>query len=213
MAHRFGLKFNHVPYRSSPQSIVDIASGHVHFAFAEAGASQALIRDGKLRALAVSSHQRLPAHPAIPPFAEVAQSARLRDRRLAHAGGALGTPKPILERLNGDMKRIMAAPEMQQRMSNMGLIPLDPAPLGDRALHQVRNRQMADAADHHRPRWHAIAMTVDPGRERCSTVRMTARIAVAAAALWLSLAAQAQQFGPAQFAIKDDDGDPITNSA
>ena len=54
-------------------------------------------------------------------------------------------------------------------------------------------------------------MTVDPGRERCSTVRMTARIAVAAAALWLSLAAQAQQFGPAQFAIKDDDGDPISN--
>ena len=54
-------------------------------------------------------------------------------------------------------------------------------------------------------------MSVDPGRERCSTVRMTARIAVAAAALWLSLAAQAQQFGPAQFAIKDDDGDPITN--
>ena len=46
---------------NSPQSIMDIASGHVHFAFAEAGASLALIRDGKLRALAVSSKQRLPA--------------------------------------------------------------------------------------------------------------------------------------------------------
>ena len=42
-----------------------------------------------------------------------------------------GTPKPILERLNADMKQIMAAAEMQQRMSNMGLIPLDPAPLAE----------------------------------------------------------------------------------
>ena len=64
MARRFGLKFNQVSYRSSPQSIVDIASGHINFAMAEAGASQALIVDGKLRALAVSSKQRLPAHPS-----------------------------------------------------------------------------------------------------------------------------------------------------
>ena len=70
MARRFGLKFNHVPYRSSPQSILDVATGQIHFAFAEAGASQALIGDGKLRALAVSSHQRLPVHPTIPPFSE-----------------------------------------------------------------------------------------------------------------------------------------------
>jgi tripartite-type tricarboxylate transporter receptor subunit TctC len=129
MAHRFGLKFNHVPYRSSPQSIVDIASGHVHFAFAEAGASQALIRDGKLRALAVSSHQRLPAHPTIPPFAEVAQAPDFEIVAWHMLVARSGTPKPILERLNGDMKQIMAAPEMQQRMSNMGLIPLAPAPL------------------------------------------------------------------------------------
>ena len=39
-----------------------------------------------------------------------------------------GTPKPVLDRLNAEMKRIMAAPEMQQRISNMGLIPLDPPP-------------------------------------------------------------------------------------
>jgi tripartite-type tricarboxylate transporter receptor subunit TctC len=37
-----------------------------------------------------------------------------------------GTPRLVVERLNGEMKRIMSAPEMQQRISNMGLIPLDP---------------------------------------------------------------------------------------
>ena len=45
--------------------------------------------------------------------------------------GRAGTPKPILERLNAEMKRIMAAPAMQKRIADMGLIPLDPAPLDE----------------------------------------------------------------------------------
>ncbi len=131
MARRFGLKFTHVPYRNSPQAIVDIASGHIDFGFAEAGASQALIRDGKLRALAVSSKQRLPAHPTIPPLAEAANTPDYEVVAWHMLVARSGTPKPILERLNAEMKRIMGAPEMQQRMANMGLIPLDPPSLAD----------------------------------------------------------------------------------
>ena len=55
MKQRFGFDAAHVPYRNSPQSIADVAAGHVAMAFAEAGASLPLIRDGKLRALAVTS--------------------------------------------------------------------------------------------------------------------------------------------------------------
>jgi tripartite-type tricarboxylate transporter receptor subunit TctC len=131
MARRYGLKFNHVPYRSSPQSILDIASGHIHFAFAEAGASQALIQDGKLRALAVSSKQRLPAHPSIPPFAEAANAPDYEVVAWHMLAARSDTPKPILERLNMEMKRIMGAKEMQDRMAGMGLIPLDPPSLAD----------------------------------------------------------------------------------
>ena len=128
---RFGLKLTHVPYRSSPQSVVDIASGHINFAFSEAGASQALIHDGKLRPLAVSSRQRLPAHPSIPPFAEVSGIADYEVVAWHMLVARSGTPPPILQRLNVEMKRIMSAPEMQQRISGMGLIPLDPAPLAE----------------------------------------------------------------------------------
>ena len=60
MKQRFGFDAAHVPYRNSPQSIADVAAGHVAMAFAEAGASLPLIRDGKLRALAVTSSARLP---------------------------------------------------------------------------------------------------------------------------------------------------------
>ena len=131
MARRFGLKFNAVPYRNSPQSILDVSTGQIPFAFAEAGASQALIGAGKLRALAVSSHQRLPAHPSIPPLADAANIPDYEVVAWHMLVARAGTPKPILERLNAEMKRIMTTPAMQQRMANMGLIPLDPAPLDE----------------------------------------------------------------------------------
>ena len=103
MAQRFGLKMTHVPYRSSPQSIADIAAGHVNLGFAEAGASLPLIRDGKLRALA-------------PDFEAVSWHVLL---------APAGTPKEIIDRLHHEMKRIMSAPDMQQRTSNIGLLPID----------------------------------------------------------------------------------------
>ncbi len=128
---RYDLQLTHVPYRNSPQSILDVAAGHVNFAFAESGASLALIRDGKLRALAVSSKQRLPAHPSVPTFAE---AAGVPDFELVAWHMLVlrsGTPAPIVDRLHAEMKTIMSAPDMQQRIANMGLIPLDPPPIAE----------------------------------------------------------------------------------
>ena len=74
MKQRFGLTMAHVPYRNTPQSISDIVAGHVQLGFAEAGASLPLIREGKLRALAVSSSTRIPTLPDVPTFAEAASA-------------------------------------------------------------------------------------------------------------------------------------------
>ena len=70
LKQKFGLDIAHVPYRNSPQSIADVAAGHVQAAIAEAGASLPLIKDGKLRALAVTSATRFPSMPDVPPLAE-----------------------------------------------------------------------------------------------------------------------------------------------
>jgi tripartite-type tricarboxylate transporter receptor subunit TctC len=67
---QLGFDATHVPYRSTPQSVTDLMGGHVAASFLEAGLSIPLIREGKLRALAVSSAQRLPLLPDVPPFAE-----------------------------------------------------------------------------------------------------------------------------------------------
>jgi tripartite-type tricarboxylate transporter receptor subunit TctC len=125
MAQRFGLKMTHVPYRSSPQSIADIAAGHVNLGFAEAGASLPLIRDGKLRALAVSSLARLPTLPDVPPFGEAAGAPDFEAVSWHVLLAPAGTPKEIIDRLHHEMKRIMSAPDMRQRTSNIGLLPID----------------------------------------------------------------------------------------
>lgn len=62
----------HVPYRNSPQSIAEVAAGHVTASVAEAGASLPLIKDGKLQPLAVTSTTSFPTLPDVPSLAEAA---------------------------------------------------------------------------------------------------------------------------------------------
>lgn len=125
MKQRFGIDMIHVPYRSTPQSITDIAAGHVAAGFAEAGASLPLIRDGKLRALAVSSSTRLDILPDVPPFAEAAGAPDFEAVSWHILFAPAATPKDIVERLHRQMKTIMAAPDMQKRIADLGLIPVD----------------------------------------------------------------------------------------
>ena len=160
MAQRFGLKMTHVPYRNSPQAIADIAAGHVNLGFAEAGASLPLIRDGKLRALAVSSLTRLPTLPDVPPFAEAAGAPDFEavSWHILFAPGrhAEGDRRPAARRRCG---KIMSTPEMKKRASNIGLLPLD-SPLDRRhpELHQVRAGEVGLAGEEARPRRHAVTI-------------------------------------------------------
>jgi tripartite-type tricarboxylate transporter receptor subunit TctC len=125
MKQRFGLNMTHVPYKSTPQSVSDIVAGHVNMSFAEAGATLPLIRDGKLRALAVSASTRVPTLPEVPTFAEAAQVADFEVVSWHMLFAPARTPRPIVERLHAEMKKIMADPEMKKRATNIGLLPID----------------------------------------------------------------------------------------
>jgi tripartite-type tricarboxylate transporter receptor subunit TctC len=125
LKQRFGFDMAHVPYRNSPQSIADVAAGHVAAAIAEAGASLPLIKDGKLNALAVTSATRFPSLPEVPPIAEALGMADLEAVSWHLLFVRHGTPRAIVDRLHGDMKRIMAALDVRQKILNIGLIPHD----------------------------------------------------------------------------------------
>ena len=146
MKQRFGIDLAHVPYRNSPQSIADVAAGHVAMAFAEAGASLPLIRDGKLRALAVTSSTRLPTVPDLPPFGEAVGAPDFETVSWHVLLAPAGTPPDVVDKLHAEMKRIMEAPDMRKKVADVGLIPQNIAPVESQMrLYQGRGREMGHA--------------------------------------------------------------------
>ncbi len=123
MKQTFGFDMTHVPYRSTPQSVTDIAAGHVNLGLVEVGASVPLIREGKLRALAVTSSARLGLIPDIPPFAEAAGAPGFEAVSWHVLVAPAATPKEIVDKLHAEMKRIMGSPEMVKHVADLGLIP------------------------------------------------------------------------------------------
>jgi tripartite-type tricarboxylate transporter receptor subunit TctC len=125
LKQKFGIEMTHVPYRNTGQSITDIAAGHVSLGFVEAGASVPLIKDGKLRALAVSASTRLPLLPDVLPFSEAADAPDFEAVSWHILFAPASTPQNIVGRLHAEMARIMAAPAMQKHVADLGLIPFD----------------------------------------------------------------------------------------
>ena len=129
MKSQFGLEITHVPYRSTPQSIQDIAAGHIALGWAEAGASIPLIKDGRLRALAVSSTTRLPLLPDVPPLAEAAPAPGFEAVSWHMLLAPAKTPRDIVDKLHAEMKRTLAEPELKQKIETIGLIPFETPPI------------------------------------------------------------------------------------
>ena len=125
MKQKFNLDITHIPYKSTPQSVADIMAGHVSMAFAEAGLALPLIKDGKLRALAVSSSTRLPSLPDVPTFAEASSSPDFEAVSWHVLLAPAATPPEVVARLQGEMKRILATPEVQQRIAALGLLAIE----------------------------------------------------------------------------------------
>ena len=126
-AQNFGLNLIHVPYKNSPQAIIDIAAGHVQLGFAEAGASRQLIRDQRLRALAVSTLTRFSSLAEVPTLAEAANRPDLEAVSWHALVAPAATPRAVVNRLHGEMARILKLPDVNKAITHLDLIPAAPA--------------------------------------------------------------------------------------
>lgn len=114
-------KMVHVPYRGTGPAITAILSGEVSTMFMPALTALPLIQSNRVRALAVTSLERLPALPTLPTVSE----AGLKGYQSSQWYGLFapaGTPTDILNTLNGHAMKIMQAPEMKERMKNSGSV-------------------------------------------------------------------------------------------
>lgn len=117
-----GIKATHVPYKGSAPNITDLLGGRTTFTAETAAAVMTYLQAGKLRGIGVSSIKRIPFLPDIPSLDE--QGIKGYDA-IAWAGlvAPTGTPAAVLERLNAEVIRIVASPEVQQRFGTLAMIP------------------------------------------------------------------------------------------
>jgi tripartite-type tricarboxylate transporter receptor subunit TctC len=114
-----GVDLLHVPYKGTGQSMADLLGGQHVVAFDTMPASAPHVRSGKLRPLAVSSAQRLPAFPDVP----TAREAGMPDYVITTWYGVFapaGTPKAIVNRLHADIVKAMQSPEVKAKLDGIG---------------------------------------------------------------------------------------------
>jgi tripartite-type tricarboxylate transporter receptor subunit TctC len=125
--HMAEVKLTHVPYRGSGPALTDLVGGHVTVYFSSLPPAVQLIRDGKVRALAVTGAQRAKALPDLPTVAEAGLPGY---ESVLHYGIAApaGTPRPIIDKLSAALREAVMAPDTQERMAADGTEPLASTP-------------------------------------------------------------------------------------
>jgi tripartite-type tricarboxylate transporter receptor subunit TctC len=122
-----GIELRHIPYNGTAPAAVDIVAGRVSLMFAAAAPTLPLIREGMLRALGVSSAARLAEAPDIAPIADTVPGFDASNWSIVLAPA--GTPKDIVTRLHGELKAVMVAPDVQEQLAKIGMIPIvSPSP-------------------------------------------------------------------------------------
>ena len=119
---RTGLKALNVPYQGSAPSINAVLTQEVQMTLIDSGPIAALIKSGKLRALAVTSEQRLASYPQVPTLKE--QGVDLAVNFWSGLLAPAGTPAPIIKRLQEELARIMALPDVAERMAKLDIKPV-----------------------------------------------------------------------------------------
>ncbi|MBL8675078.1 MAG: tripartite tricarboxylate transporter substrate binding protein [Rhodospirillales bacterium] len=112
-----GFRILHVPYKGGAPMLQDAVAGQIDTAFSTVAHQMPQIRNGKLRPLVVTGDKRAPQLPDVPSLAEVGFpgfSAKAWWGVLAPAG----TPKPIIERMNAELRRILGEPAVKQRLAD-----------------------------------------------------------------------------------------------
>lgn len=114
-----GVKFNHIPYNGSAPAMTDAMAGNVDLVMDLIYSALPNVKSGRLRAIAISGAQRSPVMPEVPTVAESGVpgfEAYVWNGLVVPAG----TPKDVVARLNAEVKKAMATPEIKERITAQG---------------------------------------------------------------------------------------------
>ncbi len=124
---RFGLELLHVPYKSGAAALADASAGRLHIVGDTLPAALPLIREGRLKAIAVMAGQRLPLLPEVPTFAEL-DMAEIGQAAWFGLVAPAGTPAAVIARLSAAVGVAMHQPEMAAALARSGGMPASGTP-------------------------------------------------------------------------------------
>jgi tripartite-type tricarboxylate transporter receptor subunit TctC len=121
-----------IPYKGGAQAVTDLLGGRIHMNFGTQATLLPLIRDGRIRALAVTTESRAKELPDVPTMSE----SGLPQLTLGFSAGILapaGTPVAIVEKLNAEINAALKSPELKASLAQLGFEPQfwSPAQYGD----------------------------------------------------------------------------------
>jgi len=122
-----GIDMTHVPYKGSAPALTDVIAGHVPLLFSDTIPSLPMIREGRVRALGVSSALRLPSAPDIPPLAEVGLpgfDASGWGMIIAPAG----TPSEVVTKVYSAVRDVQGLADVRQQIIRLGMVPVTSPP-------------------------------------------------------------------------------------
>ncbi len=134
-----GVSAVHIPYKGTGPALQDTVGGQVQFMGGSIGVGLPMVQAGRLRAVAVMAKQRMAAAPDVPTFAE-AGMADFEVGTWNVVMAPLGTPKPIVERVNAALNETLRDPGIRERLTKLGITPVDdstPASTADTVTREI----------------------------------------------------------------------------
>ena len=122
-----GIQITHVPYKGSGPAVVGLAAGEVHLMFDGLPSLIGQIKAGRLRPLAAMTQKRFTIFPDVPTIAEAGLPG-MEGGVWYGLSGPAGIPRPIVERLNKEIARVVAQPDVQERFATVGGISAPSTP-------------------------------------------------------------------------------------
>ena len=119
---RAGIDLLHIPYKGASQAVADLIAGHIPAVSTTLTTAATQIRAGRARGLAISAADRLPEFPDIPTFKEMGYPDLVATVWFSLSGPA-GMPAEIVEKLNAEVNRALAASDVRERLKPEGIVP------------------------------------------------------------------------------------------
>lgn len=134
LAAQTKVQLTHVPYKGASLALTDVAGGHIAMLFTTRMSAQPMIDAGRVRALAVTSAERVAGAQDLPTVQESGLTGPYEVYGWYGIAAPAGTPAALVERLNQDISRVLKLPDVRERMTVEGTLPVSGTPAQFREL-------------------------------------------------------------------------------